>query len=648
MCGIFGIMSYKVENKYKKIQETAIRIISTEILQLLEERGGDATGVAALFNDCNYMGLKMGISATEFISLFGNNKESYEGWLDLVRKKKEKLNMLIGHCRKSSVGNTIDDVNNHPIHIENKIIGVHNGTLSNHEAIFHNLECKRDGIVDSEAIFRLLYHFLNKGTDPFTNEVIQKTCQRLHGTYSVIALNSINPNQLVVFRDGRPLVLSLIKKLNILLIASEEKYIKHALFKYNKLSILYKLENDFTIITKKDVSIEQLKDDHLAIFDNRVEITEITDIKSLIRSENIPRVNKVWKNKIIENKNADIIDVENIDIEDITTNDNNKNNNTNCSVQRYTNNDNSSFTLDDNKKVNIKKHSYLVSLKNFDKLTLIKDDKFVNNLKGIEIDIINSNVYELLNNEPCLLHKYSKQSTTTNEQTKKVIILSENTHNVVLFGKIKTSISINDINYVPKKKINTDVEVNSKNIIPFKEIVCNANIEKHNTKELKIIKLSENAYTKVIKRYNSNKEAMKSLNIHNESMIKKLPFYSLCNRIKRFIFKEGFCNGYIKRKDEEKLIDITKLQRKKIEAEKKVRVLKTLSNILNNSTVYNIFDIDTNLKEALNNSQEIDSNTIKSIYSSNDLKKYSVINKIITILDLKSTKDIKKCQKRNN
>jgi len=298
MCGLFGIMSYGIENDYKQAQETAIRIIGTEMLQLLEDRGEDATGVAALFEDCNYMGLKMGIAATEFLSRFGNKKEDYEGWLDIMKKKESPTRMFIGHCRKSSVGNSFDNVNNHPLYINNRIIGVHNGTLTNQDAIFYNLKCKRDGTVDSEAIFRLLYYFLNEGKDPFTEEAIQETCKRIHGTYAVIALNTINPNQVAVFRDGRPLAFALIKKLNVLLIASEEKYIKHAIFKYNKLSTLYKLGDNFIRLTKKDVSFDTLNDDSMAIFDNRVEIDNL-EVKDLIHSIKIPRIEKIWKNKII-------------------------------------------------------------------------------------------------------------------------------------------------------------------------------------------------------------------------------------------------------------------------------------------------------------------------------------------------------------
>jgi len=647
MCGIFGIMSYGVENEYKQTQETAIRIIGTEILQLLEDRGGDATGVAALFEDCNYMGLKMGVAATEFLSRFGSTKEDYEGWLDIMKKKESPTKMFIGHCRKSSVGNSIDNVNNHPIYIENKIIGVHNGTLTNHDAIFHNLECKRDGIVDSEAIFRLLYHFLNDGKDPFTKEAIQETCKRIHGTYSVIALNAINPNQIAVFRDGRPLAFALIKKLNILLIASEEKYIKHAVFRYNKLSSLYKLGNDFAKLTKKDISFNTLLDDNLVIFDNRVEITKDIKINDLIHAVKILRNDKVWKTKIIkkfeiekelekENNNTDTDN--NIDTNDTNIDDNNiviTNNVLNLT----------SSGLKNNTKINSSiEETCILWSKKFDKLNLIKDDIVVEKLLSIEIDTINNEIFEIKNLIKTKVFKYSIVSKQANnlllgEYAKQFVTLVEDSNTEVLLGKSETVIYINEKIYVQNEENNNTTK---KIIITEKD--KNDSIEVNVNINTKAIKISEMASKYSIKRYMNNEEAMEAIDITDLNIIEALPFYSLCNRIKRFSFKDGFYSGYTKRISEENNLTssdkVDKFEEKKNKAEKKIRVLKTLSKVLSkvlfSCTKFNIFDIGGDLTSMIKNKQEIDSKTLKSIYSKKDLEDYEAINKITTLLELKN------------
>jgi len=625
MCGIFGIMTYNVEDKYKQAQEIATRIIGTEILQLLEDRGKDATGVVSLFEDCSYMGLKMGVSATEFLSRFGNEKEDYEGWLDKMRLNKSPVKMFVGHCRKSSVGNSTDNSNNHPIHIHNKLIGVHNGTLKNSDAIFHNLKCKRDGAVDSEGILRLLYHFLNEGNDPFTKEVILETCKRMHGTYAVIAMNSINPNQLAVFRDGRPLSFVLIKKLNLLVIASEEKYLKHAIFKYNKLAALYKLKDDFVRLIKNDIEFKSLTDDSLTIFDNRIEITTDTKLADLIDEEKIPRHEKVWKNKIIEKTEVNKLDNDKNEKETTVTligdiiSGHEKNGNT----------DVKQLSFDQNK-------SCLLWSFKFDKLGLKKDDKIVDDLGNIEIDTSNDKIYELKNLNKILLVKYSSvkneelETDIKNTQEKSTTLIE--TSNINIQTKTKdTPIYINNKLYDKNTNKKDDKTVIIENTESNKKVYADSYVDP--------IKLSELSSKYHIKRYATDHEAMKAIEIVDKNIIKALPFYSLCNRIKRFSFKEGFYNGYTQRIKEENK-DTKQLQSKKDKAEKKIRVLKTLSKVLSkivfDCTTFNIFDVKEGIEDAFKQKQEIDSKTLKSIYSNRDLKdsRNGVINKITTLLEM--------------
>jgi len=644
MCGIFGIMTYGVEDKYRQSQEIATRVIGTEILQLLEDRGKDATGVATLFEDCSYMGLKMGVSATEFLSRFGNTEKDYEGWLNKMRLKNSPAKMFIGHCRKSSVGNSIDNSNNHPIHIHNKLIGVHNGTLKNHEAIFHNLKCERDGTVDSEGIFRLLYHFLNEGNDPFTKEAILETCKRIHGTYAVITINSINPNQLAVFRDGRPLTFVLIKKLNLLIIASEEKYLKHAIFKYNKLAALYKLKDDFIRLTKNDIEFKNLTDDSLNIFDNRIKITTDTKIIDLINEEKIPRQNKTWKNKIITKvENNKLLEIINSDKKEnsVTLIDNAIN-----IHEKNTTKYIKSLIVDEN-------NSCLLWSTKFDKLDLKKDDKIINDLGNIEIDTINNRVYEIKNLTTILLIKYStiennntksnvNINTINNNIQKKSVALVEVSNLNLLTETKEIPIYINNQLYNKNntKKVNKTVVI--KNAKFNKKVDTDFNIDY----DIDPIELSKSFSKYNMKRYIDDKEAMESIDIVDEHIIKAMPFYSLCNRIKRFAFKDAFKDGYKQRmKDENKSNKNTKqLQIKKDKAEKKIRVLKTLSIVLSkilfNCTTYNIFDVQEDIKDTIKLNQEIDSKTLKSIYSDGDLKdsKNGIINKITKLLEINYNK----------
>ena len=222
MCGIVGAFTFDAfEKKSEEKARTEANIfITTQLLQETVDRGKDATGISLLWADGNYTGLKMGIPSPDFIARFGTTEKDFEGILKLWREYPKLMKIFIGHCRKSSVGNSYDNKNNHPIQIGD-IIMCHNGTLTNHEKIFDKLKCNRTGDVDSEAIGRLLHHYTNGGVEPFTVEMIKETSRRLHGSYSVLAMSGNNPFQVAQFRDGRPAEMVLVRPLKMVFVASE-------------------------------------------------------------------------------------------------------------------------------------------------------------------------------------------------------------------------------------------------------------------------------------------------------------------------------------------------------------------------------------------------------------------------------------------
>jgi amidophosphoribosyltransferase len=299
MCGLVAALAYGgfMEKRLEKIRQESMIFLTTELLTLTQNRGKDATGVATLFEDGDYMGLKMGVSAQEFIARFGNTEEDYEGYLQIWRKKVRPAKISIGHCRKPSAGigsGTENNNNNHPIKIGD-VIGVHNGTLTNQDKIFANLGCKRDGGVDSEAIFRLLHHYTDNGNEPFTTQALQETCKRISGSYAVMAFSGNNPFQMAAFRDGRPLEIALIRPLKMVLLASEKDFLRMAVFRYNKMAKLYQTGLlKFLSLSKDDVDFESLSDDSLFLFDVRKEITAATKVDDLFITEKVPTTGKIW------------------------------------------------------------------------------------------------------------------------------------------------------------------------------------------------------------------------------------------------------------------------------------------------------------------------------------------------------------------
>ena len=65
MCGVIGVLAYGDfnEKKDERVRQESMIYLTSELLQLTQSRGKDATGIATMFSDCDYMGLKMGISA---------------------------------------------------------------------------------------------------------------------------------------------------------------------------------------------------------------------------------------------------------------------------------------------------------------------------------------------------------------------------------------------------------------------------------------------------------------------------------------------------------------------------------------------------------------------------------------------------------
>ena len=289
MCGIIGQLAFGELNEVKEqVRREAMIFWGSELLQMTQVRGEDATGVSLLFEDGNYFGLKMGIAPAEFISRFGKNEKEYGGFIKAWRRTKRNAKVFLGHCRKKSRGSANNNNNNHPICVGD-VVGIHNGTLDNDNRIFENLKCGRNGEVDSEAIIRLIHHYTKNGKEPFTTQMLRDIGQRLSGTYAVIAMSGNNPYQVCAFRDSKPIEILLVKPLSLVVLASEKKFLDMALWRFNKLGNLYMPEANFPTIEKDDIEFKTMQDDSGAIFDLTTKITAKTELGDLFDWEKIPR-----------------------------------------------------------------------------------------------------------------------------------------------------------------------------------------------------------------------------------------------------------------------------------------------------------------------------------------------------------------------
>jgi hypothetical protein len=577
MCGIVGALTFDAFEKKseEKMRNEANIFITTQLLQMTVERGKDATGIALLWADGNYSGLKMGIPSPEFIARFGDTEKDFEGFLKLWREYPKQVKTFIGHCRKSSVGNSYDNKNNHPIQIGDLIM-IHNGTLTNHEKIFDKLPSKRIGDVDSEAIGHLLNHYTNTGEEPFTTAALKEVTKRLHGTYSVLAMNGNNPFQVAQFRDGRPAEMVLVRPLKTVYIASEKKFLENVLFEYNKMAKLFVASAKFPYLKQADVEFKMLPDDSCAVWDLTVPVTDKTEIADLYDWEKTPlRVDKVWGSGTTTTT---------------TSTYNNTYNNTQKKV--------SGTEVDASTKKSTKTSSDTADEDDANGLVWSKSLNKYKGQEGIDktkkygavtVDITNGRILpageEDDNSEDDSETEGIKEVGTTEVEN-----LISGAADVQELALVRTKTAAENLMTVMDAKKSETGGSGSK---PDGSIAGSDNendvpttVQIDMTSDPDAIKAAEDFVEKGLEKYESDEEVASDLEVSGPSVLHPLPMYALANRIRKFIFKNGFIAGYITRKKEGGAPAPNDISMKLMRAEKKIRMMKIVIKLLGAALEY--------------------------------------------------------------
>jgi hypothetical protein len=206
-----------------------------------EVRGEDATGIYQVHEDGDWMMTKKGVKSSQWVFLNRGEHDQvvYKDFMETWGNHESEMTALVGHCRKATVGSRGgDNADNHPFAIQldqdHALLGIHNGTLHNHEVIHDKLPpgLTRQGSTDSEIIFHFLYHMTEQGKKPITGEVLKEIGRRLDGAFACIMVNSRFPNIVGTFREGRPMEYFMIAPLNVVLIVSEKRFAEAAFAKY--------------------------------------------------------------------------------------------------------------------------------------------------------------------------------------------------------------------------------------------------------------------------------------------------------------------------------------------------------------------------------------------------------------------------------
>lgn len=181
MCGIVGAVAQR-----------DVAAILIEGLKRLEYRGYDSAGMAVIDNDLQLQRHRI---------------------LGKVEKLQELLQSspLLGHTgiaqTRWATHGVPSERNAHPHFSGSDLALVHNGIIENHEPL--RAQLVKDGYrfnseTDSEIVVHLVHQKITKGQDFLS--ATQATLQELEGTFAIGLLHRNEPDRIIAFRRGAPLV----------------------------------------------------------------------------------------------------------------------------------------------------------------------------------------------------------------------------------------------------------------------------------------------------------------------------------------------------------------------------------------------------------------------------------------------------------
>jgi glucosamine--fructose-6-phosphate aminotransferase (isomerizing) len=186
MCGIVGYIG----------RREAVPVL-IEGLRRLEYRGYDSAGLAVIYR-----------GKLQVIKTAGRVQDLRDQVNDRMR-----ANIGIGHTRWATHGEP-NEINAHP-HLDagGHVAVVHNGIIENAEQLRDQLTAAGVTLVsdtDTEALAHLIAAEIDDG-EPGTSleDAVRRALSRVEGTYGLLVMDVRRPDELVVARNGSPIVLGI-------------------------------------------------------------------------------------------------------------------------------------------------------------------------------------------------------------------------------------------------------------------------------------------------------------------------------------------------------------------------------------------------------------------------------------------------------
>lgn len=228
MCAIFGV---GFQRGHSLRDNAAAKKLVRNLFLENESRGRTSSGLAYVSPE-RISVIKKDVRATEFITL-PEYRSAEDLYINLEKKNPHTREAdfdpisIVGHCRQRTKGTERDNRNNHPI-VRNKVVGVHNGVISNDDTLFEQYaeQFDRNGRVDSEIIFALIEHFA--GNAGQIDTAIKKAVAATWGSLACAMVHKFQPYIVWLFRMTNPCTVYHYPDVGIIVWSSEERFIENA------------------------------------------------------------------------------------------------------------------------------------------------------------------------------------------------------------------------------------------------------------------------------------------------------------------------------------------------------------------------------------------------------------------------------------
>ncbi len=189
MCGIVGYIGDKDINS-----------VLMAGLWRLEYRGYDSSGVASVLDgDLEVRKVKGRLMNLQKI----------------LAERPLSGTLGIGHTRWATHGEPSDQ-NAHPqVDCKNSIAVVHNGIIENYYTLKEEL-IKKKHFFKSNTDTEIIAHLIEENYNGSLKESVLKTVSRLQGSYAIAAICTAEPDKIIVYRYGSPLIVGIGNKENLI------------------------------------------------------------------------------------------------------------------------------------------------------------------------------------------------------------------------------------------------------------------------------------------------------------------------------------------------------------------------------------------------------------------------------------------------